>query len=132
MVGVAVANKTFAELLTELREATGMERSQLADKAGVAYESIRRYEEGKRTPKHAQVKKIASVLGRITLQPLLEAAGYGQEEAALTNEEAALTPDEVRLLTVYRALPEHERPLFLRMWLRGARHEDGPDAASTG
>ena len=52
-----------SERLTEVREARGLNQSELAEKVGVNRASISHYEAGKRSPETETLRKLANVLG---------------------------------------------------------------------
>ena len=58
---------TFANMLKRLREDKDMSRQELADRIGVSYSSIAKYEtppeEGGRTPRYEIQERIANVFG---------------------------------------------------------------------
>lgn len=128
-MGVVVAEKTFAELLVEFRLARRWDRNILAEKADVSYESIRRYEDEGRRPDHGAVWKLGRALGRLTLRPLLEAAGYDPSEVEEPGEYADLSSDERAVLLIFRSVKNEERPGIVKMW-RGMAEQTGrePDA----
>ena len=57
--------------IKEIRSASGLTQSQLAELSGVAVISIRQYESGKRQPRVDQLRAIASALG-VTVDYLLD------------------------------------------------------------
>ena len=115
MVVATVAEPRFGALLAGLREARGWHRSILAEKAGLSYQSIRRYERDEHTPDRAAITKLAEVLGRHTLRPLLEAAGYPTEDIAEAGEAPPVRPtpasaDSTRHTARSTRTPTHRRP----------------------
>lgn len=123
---MAVAEKPFSETLTQFRKSRGWERSILAEKAGLSYQTILRYEKGSTHPERDAVVKIARALGMLTLQPLLEAAGY-EPESPDSPELAGLSAEELQHIANFRRAGPVERAVLLRMGQTFAeRDEQGP------
>lgn len=123
MVMLAVVTTRFGEVLRGFRDARKIDRKVLASRAGVSYESIRRYEEEGRNPSEGNVRKLARALGEMTLKPLLEAAGYPVQTED-TAEIATLTDEERVLLNTYRSLSDEDRQRALRYWRRLVAEEE--------
>jgi len=122
----------FGDILRELRLARGWERSILAEKASLSYESIRRYEDEKRRPDHESVVKLARVLGAHTLRYLLEAAGYSTADIIEPPEEAALSLEEREALEVFRSLSPADQVRYLRIGRSMLPPEDAQSSSSDG
>lgn len=54
---------TIGHRIQRARERKVLGRSELAEQAGIVYQSLYMIETGKRTPKPATIRKIAAVLG---------------------------------------------------------------------
>jgi transcriptional regulator with XRE-family HTH domain len=55
--------KRFGEMLRELREARGLTQAELGERAGMAYQTIAKYERGASEPIWTTVTKLADALG---------------------------------------------------------------------
>lgn len=53
----------FGRRLRELREAAGLSQHALGEKAGIAYQTIAKYERGENIPNWETVEKLADALG---------------------------------------------------------------------
>lgn len=105
--------KSFSDLLRELREKRGFTVNQLALKSGVSAAHISRLENERRSvPKPKTINKLANVLGHY--EELMAAAGYLPEQndcdpnkAAVKTIEAALI-DDPELLEFWKELSKRE------------------------
>lgn len=109
---------TSGTRIREARKNRGLTQDQLAKKCGLATITIRQYENGKRSPKFEQIRKIARVLG-VSIFELLDdesqrifGSGYdfGQLNSARGNNTVAwilgytFSNDEIELINNYHAL----------------------------
>ena len=110
----------------------GMSRDELAEKTGLATETIARYERGEREPKANVVRKLASALG-VSVSYLMgetseERRGdsinnvhasnsvIGQTNAPITitdNSQALFSKEELELLRIYKELNVKNRMKLL-------------------
>lgn len=104
--------KSFGDLLRELREKRGFTVNQLALKSGVSAAHISRLENERRSvPKPKTINKLANVLGHY--EELMAAAGYLPEQdhnpsdTAVKTIEAALI-DDPELLEFWQELSKRE------------------------
>ena len=84
-----------------------MTQEQLAERVGAAPQTVRRIERGTNTPPLGRLLDIASALG-VQLMALFDEA------------DAAVPPptwdiDEARVVELYRATPDDQRPLLLQV-----------------
>jgi len=102
--------KTIGELIREMRKASGMSQAALAEKLGVSYQQVQKYEKG----------------GGITVSRLIQIAeAFGVPVNAFVSEPDAcqqtkpypsLSEDELRLLMLYRGLKQKKlKQGFLEM-----------------
>ncbi|RUT67493.1 XRE family transcriptional regulator, partial [Flavobacterium cupreum] len=76
---------TISERIKQLRTENNLTQSELAEKVGLTYVQIGRYEKGKSNPSSDVLQKLASVLGTST--DYLMNGKTGQVEAQLTDME---------------------------------------------
>jgi len=69
----------YGERIKAARKAAGLTQEQLASKCGLATITIRQYESGKRQPRLAQVKDLATATGT-TVQKLLDIPSWVDEK----------------------------------------------------
>jgi transcriptional regulator with XRE-family HTH domain len=63
LVSVGEARMSFGETLAHLREAAGLTQVQLAERAGVAIDTLRRWEQGRNLPRIDDAYRLAKALG---------------------------------------------------------------------
>lgn len=109
----SVANVNgLAERIKLIREHIGLSRRELADRLGLSYEAVSKYESGERTPDCNMVSRIASI-GGVTADWLL-----GRSPAAVLLSPGRTTSGVARVPLVRRFQPglplaEHEILEFL-------------------
>lgn len=69
----------YGERIKAARKAAGLTQEQLASKCGLATITIRQYESGKRQPRLAQIKDLATATGT-TVQKLLDIPNWVDEK----------------------------------------------------
>lgn len=80
----------YGEKIRDIRKLHGITQQGLADKAGMSVMSIRRYEEGKRTPNIESLRKIAKALNCSAVELIpLNVEVIGAVEPLLNKEENA-------------------------------------------
>jgi transcriptional regulator with XRE-family HTH domain len=87
---------TISERIKQLRTENNLTQSELAEKVGLTYVQIGRYEKGKSNPSSDVLQKLASVLGTST--DYLMNGKTGQVEAQLTDMELIKQFQEVEKL----------------------------------
>jgi transcriptional regulator with XRE-family HTH domain len=95
-------SKHIGNLIREMRKAAGMSQMRLADKIGVSYQQIQKYEKGASKLSIDRLTQIAEVFA-VPVMAFLEdtkAAKVAETQAAFSN----LTDDEGKLLMLYRRL----------------------------
>ncbi len=94
-------SKRIGKLIREMRKAAGMSQMRLADKIGVSYQQIQKYEKGASKLNIDRLTQMAEVFG-VPVVSFLEdkAARVAEAQAAFSN----LTDDEGKLLMLYRRL----------------------------
>lgn len=106
--------KSFSDLLRELREKRGFTVNQLALKSGVSAAHISRLENERRSvPKPKTINKLANVLGHY--EELMAAAGYLPEQNDCDPNEAAAKTIEAALI---------DDPELLEFWQELVKRED--------
>lgn len=110
----------FGREVRSAREAVGLTQKDLAERTGIARQTVTAIENGrpKKPVEPEQVNAFARILGLSVLE-LVTALGYAVEVAGVEDER------EVTLLRLYRATP----PPYQRAVLRGLQElaKDGAD-----
>jgi transcriptional regulator with XRE-family HTH domain len=89
-------------LIREMRKAAGMSQMRLADKIGVSYQQVQKYEKGASKLSVPRLMQIADVFG-VPVTAFLEDARLGktaEAQAAYSN----LSEEEAKLLMLFRRL----------------------------
>jgi transcriptional regulator with XRE-family HTH domain len=92
----------IGSLIREMRKAAGMSQMRLADKIGVSYQQIQKYEKGASKLSVPRLMQIADVFA-VPVTAFLEDTRLGkvaETQAAFSN----LTEDEAQLLMLFRRL----------------------------
>lgn len=99
---------SIGEVIRLMRKAAGMTQMMLADKVGVSYQQIQKYEKGAsqlNVPRLLQFAKIFNV----PFTDIIGGNGAGLGHVVGSH----LKPDEAHLLTKYREIPAGTRRLIL-------------------
>lgn len=104
-------NNNIGALIKQMRKAAGMSQMNLADKIGVSYQQVQKYEKGASQLSVPRLLQIAEVF-RVPVTAFLG------DELDVDNREAAagsnLTGDEAQLLQVFRRMkPKQQKLAFL-------------------
>jgi len=92
----------IGSIIREMRKAAGMSQMRLAEKIGVSYQQVQKYEKGASKLSVPRLMQIADVFG-VPVTAFLEDTRAGkaaETQAAFSN----LTEDEGKLLMLYRRL----------------------------
>jgi transcriptional regulator with XRE-family HTH domain len=92
----------IGSLIREMRKAAGMSQMRLADRIGVSYQQVQKYEKGASKLSVPRLMQIAEVFG-VPVTAFLEDTRLGkvaEAQAAYSN----LTEDEAKLLMLFRRL----------------------------
>lgn len=92
----------IGKLIREMRKAAGMSQMRLADKIGVSYQQVQKYEKGASKLSVPRLMQIAEVFG-VPVVAFLEDSTIGkvaETQAAFSN----LSEDEAKVLMLYRRL----------------------------
>lgn len=101
---------TTGERIRAARIAAGMTQAELADKVGVKFAAIHKYETGKiENFKRATIAKLAVALD---VRPAY-LLGFTDDPSA--DVEIAETAEEIALLRLFRAMPENKKAHLLGM-----------------
>ena len=104
----------MGSLIREMRKASGMSQMRLADKIGVSYQQVQKYEKGTSKLSVPRLMQIAGVFG-VPVTAFLDDAKLGkvaESQAAYSN----VTEDEAKLLMLYRRLRRKKlKDSFLEM-----------------
>ena len=94
--------KSMGELIRQMRKSSGMSQMQLAEKIGISYQQVQKYEKGVNRLTVSRMKQIAGALG-------VPASLFLDEEDPLMPAEqkgrTGLLNDEARLLMLFRRIP---------------------------
>lgn len=129
--------------IKKYRKRLGLSQVELAEKAGIAVNSLRLYEAEKREPKLESIDKLAAALGiprekllvvEVYTQPIVEAILKSlpelqaeQKEKQLPNTEE-LSESELMLLSAFRSLTEDQKRFVLRQLQAAAQGPGDPGA----
>jgi len=86
--------KKVGELIRKIRDAKGITQMELAEKVGISYQQIQKYEKGKSSISLCRLKQIAEALD-VELSDFLQQFEYVSESPTLYRE---LSEDEKKLL----------------------------------
>jgi transcriptional regulator with XRE-family HTH domain len=92
----------IGSLIREMRKAAGMSQMRLADKIGVSYQQVQKYEKGASKLSVPRLMQIAEIFG-VPVTAFLDDGKLGkvaETQAAYSN----VTEDEAKLLMLYRRL----------------------------
>lgn len=96
-------DRKVERLIRVFRKAKGLSQMELAERVGVSYQQIQKYEKGVNSLSVERLKQIAEALD-------LPATSFFPTETALASEEQAsygsLTDDEQRLLNTFRSIKD--------------------------
>jgi transcriptional regulator with XRE-family HTH domain len=104
----------IGSLIREMRKAAGMSQMRLADKIGVSYQQVQKYEKGASKLSVPRLMQIAEIFG-VPVTAFLgegELGKVAETQAAYSN----VTEDEAKLLMLYRRLRRKKlKDSFLEM-----------------
>ena len=91
--------KLIGELIRQIRKSSGLSQMQLAEKIGISYQQVQKYEKGTNRLSVSRLKQISGVLG-VPISLFLD------EEGSLMSGDqkgrTSLLDDEARLLMLFR------------------------------
>lgn len=93
----------FNERLRAVRKEKGLTQAELAEKAGIAVNSVRLYESGKVTPKLDTIARIAGAMG-LTASDFVDGQWSRFQGGFLSDEEIQLDDREAQLIYHFRTL----------------------------
>ena len=102
MTNMTNMTKQIGSLIREMRKSAGMSQMRLADKIGVSYQQVQKYEKGASKLSVPRLIQIAGIFG-VPVAAFLESATVSktaETQAAFSN----LAEDEAKLLMLYRRL----------------------------
>src|SRR5438093_1761114 len=103
-------------LLSEARQAAGLSKTDLAERAGTSRPTLSAYEHGRVSPTLETVERILEATGhRLTTTPVIH-----WREVEIGSGRSALVPDRLPDLPVHHAVRTFEMPLHLE-WSRPGR-----------
>lgn len=98
-------DENIGKVIRELRKQSGMSQSKLADKIGVTYQQVQKYEKGKTKLNIARLEQIADVFD-MPVKHLLAECGIDISESY-----DAFSEDETHLLTLFRKVKRKKHRL---------------------
>ena len=102
------SEKSIGELIRQMRKSSGLSQMQLAEKVGISYHQVQKYEKGVNKLSVSRMKQIAGALG-VPASLFLDEKGPlmpGEQKETGRN---GLLNDEARLLMLFRRI--HSRKL---------------------
>jgi len=96
-------SKDIGALIREMRKSSGMSQMKLADRIGVSYQQVQKYEKGASklsVPRLIQIAEVFSVPPITFINATKSEVKVAEKSAAYSN----MTDDEVKLLMLYRRL----------------------------
>jgi|Deesub1362A_J573_1020465.scaffolds.fasta_scaffold00143_30 transcriptional regulator with XRE-family HTH domain len=97
------SEKQIGALIRQLRKAAGMSQMQLAEKIGVSYQQVQKYEKGVSKLTISRLKQIAGALG-VTIGVFLDEEPASTEAGEPVAGFRGLSKEEARLLMLFRRL----------------------------
>ena len=94
------SEKTIGELIRQIRNSSGMSQMQLAEKIGISYQQVQKYEKGVNKLSLSRLKQISGALGE-------PASLFLDEDPPMPGEQKArggLLDEEARLLMLFRRI----------------------------
>ncbi|MDA8169684.1 MAG: helix-turn-helix transcriptional regulator [Nitrospiraceae bacterium] len=96
------SGKSIGELIRQMRKSSGLSQVQLAEKVGISYQQVQKYEKGTNQLSLSRLEQISEALGVpasvfMEVCPLVSAGQKDMGRSGLLN-------DEARLLMLYRRL----------------------------
>lgn len=116
--------KDIGAMIRELRRAAGMSQMRLADKIGISYQQIQKYEKGTSKLNVPRLMQIAGVFG-VPVTAFLDNDAI--EKATGLAVGSNLTSEEAGLLTLFRRMEVKLRRSTLEMLKDIARASEGRD-----
>lgn len=106
-------DKTIGALIRQLRKSSGMSQMRLAEKIGVSYQQVQKYEKGVNRLSLSRLKQISGALG-------VSVSAFLEEEDLKVGEPrsvySGLNTDEAKLLMLFRRMKSRKmRTGFLDM-----------------
>ena len=98
------SEKPIGELIRQIRRSSGMSQMQLAEKIGISYQQVQKYEKGVNRLSVSRMKQISGALG-VPVSLFLD-----EEQPLIPGEQkdtgrTGLLSDEARLLMLFRRIP---------------------------
>ena len=96
-----MASKDIGSIIREMRKASGMSQTRLADKVGVSYQQIQKYEKGSSKLSVPRLLQIADIFG-VHFSVFIDEDQAGKASSKVTGSN--MTEDEAKVLQLYRRL----------------------------
>jgi len=93
--------KSIANIILEMRKASGMSQMAVAAKMGVTYQQVQKYEKGRSKLSVPRLIKLADIFGVPITAFLEDTKAEAKHKARFSN----LSDDEEKLVTLFRRLP---------------------------
>ena len=101
------SEKSIGELIRQMRKSSGISQMQLAEKVGISYQQVQKYEKGINKLSVSRMKQISGALGVPASffldeeEPLMS----GEQKGTSKAKRNSLLNDEARLLMLFRRIP---------------------------
>ena len=105
------SEKPIGELIRQMRKSSGLSQMQLAEKVGISYQQVQKYEKGVNKLTLSRLKQISGALG-VPASLFLDEEGSlmsGEQTGNDKTKRNGLFNDEARLLMLFRKI--HSRKL---------------------
>ena len=98
--------RSVGELIRQMRKSSGLSQMQLAEKIGISYQQVQKYEKGTNRLSVSRLKQVAGALG-------VPVSLFLDEDSLLPGEQkgaglSGLLSDEARLLMLFRRIPSRK------------------------
>ena len=101
-------NKKIGAIIRSMRKDAGMSQMSLADKVGISYQQIQKYEKGKSKLTVPRLLQLARIFG------VSFSAFIPQEDVGGASKLMSMSEDEKELLVFYRVIPKLELRLAIK------------------
>lgn len=100
--------------IKELREADGLSQKELAEKLGIAKNTLSQYEHNKSNPSLEVIVQLSAFFD-VSVDYLLGLSSDGELRPAVPYSTPVLTDEEKDLLDTFRAIPDNTKGVALTM-----------------
>ena len=104
------SEKSIGEFIRQIRKSSGLSQMQLAEKIGISYQQLQKYEKGINNLSLSRLKQISGALG-VSVNLFLDEEGplvSSEQKGASKAKWSGLLNDEARLLMLFRRIPSRK------------------------